>query len=299
MLVYRKSPGRKIFLACTYTGLILLTIVCLLPFLHLLAISLSSADKANAGLVGLWPEEFTLKAYEYVLGTVKFPRAFGYSLIRVALGTVIGMTVTVLTAYPLSKSAKQLKGRGFFVAYFFITAFFSGGLVPTYMVLNELELLDTVWSLVLPNAAIFFNIILMVNFFRSIPKGMEEAAIVDGASQFTILFRIYLPVSKAGLATLLLFIIVFHWNSWFDGLIYMNSPDKYPLQSYLSTLILPINVNMLHGADGSSAAGLLRVLSEKSIKAANVFLGALPIMLVYPFLQKYFIKGLMLGSLKE
>ena len=166
------------------------------------------------------------------------------------------------------------------------------------MVLNELELLDTVWSLVLPNAAIFFNIILMVNFFRSIPKGMEEAAIVDGASQFTILFRIYLPV-KGGVATLLLFIIVFHWNSWFDGLIYMNSPDKYPLQSYLSTLILPINVNMLHGADGSSAAGLLRVLSEKSIKAANVFLSALPIMLVYPFLQKYFIKGLMLGSLKE
>ncbi len=295
---YKKSTGRMAFLAFSYTGLLLLTIICLLPFVHLLALSFSSADMANAGKVNLWPKEFNLKAYDYVLSTSGFIKAFGVSVVRVVLGTVIGMVVTVLTAYPLSKTSKQLKGRKYYVAYFYITAFFSGGLVPTYMVISELGLMNTIWSLVLPNAAIFFNIILMVNFFRSIPRAMEESAIIDGAHQFTTLAKIYLPVSKAGIATLLLFIVVFHWNSWFDGLIYMNEPDKYPLQSYLSNLILPINVNMLHNTTGD-AANLLKVLSEKSIKAANIFLGVIPIMLVYPFLQKYFIKGIMLGSIKE
>lgn len=278
--------------------MLLLTALCLLPFIHLLAISFSSAFAANAGVVGLAPVGFTVKAYEYVLGMSGFIPAFKISLVRVALGTAIGMFTTVLTAYAMSKSASQVRGRKFYVAFFFITAFFNGGLIPTYMVLNKMDMLDSMWSLVLPNAVLFFNMVLMMNFFRSVPRAMEEAAIVDGASHFTIFAKIYLPVSTAGLATLTLFIIIFHWNSWFDGLIYMNTVSNYPLQSYLSTLVLPVNVNMLHNPSGD-AASLLKVLSEKSIKAANIFLGALPIMLVYPFLQKYFIKGIMLGSIKE
>ncbi|GBG10528.1 putative ABC transporter permease, partial [Paenibacillus agaridevorans] len=189
----------------------------------------------------------------------------------------------------------QFGWRTKYVWYFVITMFFGGGVIPTYIIVKETMLLNTIWALIIPGALNVWSAVLMLNFFRGIPKEMEEAALIDGAGHWSILWKIYLPVSLPSIATIGLFTIVGHWNSWFDGIIYMNSPEKYPLQSYLYTLVKSINFKMITAQDIST----LQNLSEKTLRTAQIFLGALPIMLVYPFLQKYFVKGITIGSVKE
>ncbi|MCM3748160.1 carbohydrate ABC transporter permease [Paenibacillus pasadenensis] len=275
--------------------LALVTFICIVPFIHLLAVSLSSNAAASAGAVKLWPVGFTLEAYKFLGQKQEFFSSLWITLQRVLIGTSINMFLVFLTAYPLSKAYEQFRHRVYYVWFFAITLFFGGGLIPTYIIVKETGLMNSIWALILPGALSVWNAVLMLNFFRGIPKDMEEAAFIDGAGHWSILWKVYLPVSLPSIATIGLFTIVGHWNSWFDGILYMNSPEKYPLQTYLSTLVTAINIKAVTAADLS----LLQNLSERTLRTAQIFLGALPIMIVYPFLQQYFVKGMTIGSVKE
>lgn len=290
------TMGRKTFVFFNYMFLIFTGFICLLPFVNLLAVSLSSSSAVAAGSVSFWPKEFTLSSYQFVLGSAKFIKSFMISVERVILGVGLNMVLMVCTAYPLSKNKKQLAGKPFYTWFFVITMLIGGGLIPTYLVMVNLRLIDTIWALVLPGALPVYNMIILMNFFKSTPEELEEAAQIDGAGTLTVLWKIILPVSKPGLATVALFCIVNHWNSWFDGLIYMNNPNHYPLQSYLQTLI--INPEQMLKIAGGDYTKVLAMVNARTGRAAQLFLGALPILMVYPFLQKYFSSGLLMGSVK-
>lgn len=292
----RESIPRKIFNVFNILIISVVTLSCILPFLHILSLSLSSNSAAVAGEVGLWPVGFNLSAYEYVAGKVEFLRAAWISLQRVFLGTTVNMLLVIITAYPMAKNSSQFRSRPFYVWFFVITMFLSGGLMPTYFVISKLKLLDTIWALILPGAFNAWNMILLMNFFRGIPKELEEAAFLDGAGHWTTLFRVFLPVSTPVLATLLLFTVIGHWNSWFDGQFYMNRPQNLPLASYLSSLIMNRNMNITSMTPEQLNAML--AVSEKTMRSAQIFVSIVPILLVYPFLQKYFMKGIVVGSVK-
>ncbi|WP_029192387.1 carbohydrate ABC transporter permease [Paenibacillus harenae] len=295
MHFYKQSAGRQLFNVINLSFLTIVTFMCVVPFIHLLAVSLSSNAAASAGSVKLWPIGFTLEAYGFLGQKPEFLRSLGVTLQRVVLGTTINMLLVFITAYPLSKTYEQFRYRVYYVWFFAITMFFGGGLIPTYIVVKETGLMNSIWALIIPGALSVWNAVLMLNFFRGIPRDMEEAALIDGAGHWSILWKVYLPVSLPSIATIGLFTLVGHWNSWFDGILYMNSPDHYPLQTYLSTLVTSINIKMITVEDLST----LQNLSERTLRTAQIFLGALPIMLVYPFLQQYFVKGMTVGSVKE
>ena len=288
------SLGRKTFLVINVIVLVTLALLCLLPLVNVLSVSLSSKNAAAAGLVKLWPVEFTVASYRYALSKSEFIVAMGVSVKRLLLGVSVNMLLTILVAYPLSKNKSGFKARSFYTWFFLITILFNGGLIPTYMAINTYGLIDSIWALVLPMAVPVFHVVILMNFFRELPKELEEAAFLDGAGHWDILWRVYVPLSKPALATLILFCAVFHWNSWFDGILYMNRPAHYPLQSYLQTVI--INRDLTSLASGSLED--LALISERTTKASQVFIGAIPILLVYPFLQPYFVKGMVLGSVK-
>ncbi|GAB2557952.1 carbohydrate ABC transporter permease [Gracilibacillus alcaliphilus] len=294
-MFYKESLGEKVFNVANIIFLTAVTLMGILPFLHLLAISLSSNSAAMAGEVYLWPVNFTTVSYQYLAENAEFFASLWVTIQRVFLGTLLNMLLIIFTAYPLSRSNKQFRFRTIYVWFFVVTMFFGGGLIPTYMVVRATGILDTLWALILPGALNVFFMVMLLNFFRNIPKELEEAAIVDGAGHWTMLFRIFLPISLPSIATILLFTIVNHWNSWFDGILYMNSPANYPLQSYLSTLVTSINVQAISVEELS----MLQQMGEKTLRTAQIFMGILPVLLVYPFLQKYFIKGITVGSVKE
>ena len=217
---------------------------------------------------------------------------------RVFLGVGINLILMILTAYPLSKTRKQVTGRSVYMVYFVITMLVSGGMIPTYLVVTGLGLKDTIWALVLPGAVPVYNMIILMNFMRGIPEEIEEAAAIDGASPFQILVKVLLPVLKPALATVGLFCIVTHWNDWFSGMIYMNNPNNYPLQTYLQTLLQSFEQLLRSSQGAQDIQALLVQMDARTGRAAQLFLGAIPVMIIYPFLQKYFTKGLVLGSVK-
>lgn len=204
------------------------------------------------------------------------------------------MLLTILVAYPLSKNTRIFPARKYYVWIFLITMLFQGGLIPWFLTIKFTGITDKIWALVLPGAVPIYNIILLLNFFRQLPKEMEEAAFIDGAGHWTTLWRIYVPTSTAALATITLFSVVGHWNSWFDGLILMNRAEHYPLQSYLQTIVISQNFQVM----SADSYKILKELSNKTITTAQIFIGAMPILMVYPFLQRYFTKGIVLGSVK-
>lgn len=300
------SPGRKIFIALLIVFFTAVCLLCLVPFIHILALSFSHKIPAMQRNVALLPMNFdettkqtfvglNFSSYQFVLEREEFFRAFGISLERVALATVITLVVVTLTAYPLSKSSRDFTGRSVYAWFIMITMFISGGLVPMYITIQGLGMLNTIWALVIPGAAAPFMIVLMLNFFRGIPKALEEAAFLDGCGHVKTFLRIYLPLSLPSLATITLFIVVNNWNAWFDGMIYMSSPRNYPLQSYLQSLIDSSSTQMM----SRGRAELLKNISDRTVKAAQIFVGALPMLVLYPFLQKYFMMGMTLGSVKE
>lgn len=289
------SLGRRLFQGFNYAVLTLISLLCLFPIIHILALSLSSASAADGGLVSFWPVQFTMESYKFVASNPAFLRSFGVSVERVVLGTIVNMLFTILIAYPLSKDSRGLLFRTGYAWFFVFSILFSGGLIPWYMTVKDTGLLNSIWALILPGAVPVFNVILLLNFFRGLPKELEEAAFMDGAGYWRTLWQIFVPISKPAIATIVLFTIVGHWNSWFDGLILMNSPTKYPLATYLQTVVINYdltNVNMATISD-------LSKINDQTAKAAQIFLGALPVLLVYPFCQKYFMKGIILGSVKE
>ena len=215
-----------------------LGIACLIPILNSLALSLSDKAIVEAGSVFLVPRRINLTSYDIILEDRQFFRSFLISIERVVLGGIINFVITLLMAYPLSKDRSVFRAREVYLYLLLVTMLFSGGLIPIYMVVNAVGIMDTIWALVLPGAVPVFNVIIMMNFFRQVPKELEEAATVDGARHATILVKVYLPLSVPSVATVTLFSMVGHWNAFFDGLIYMNSPRDYPLQTYIQTLVL-------------------------------------------------------------
>lgn len=291
-----KSKGQKIFSIFNYLFLTTAAITCILPFIHLLAVSFSGSTAVTAGKVAFWPVDFTLQSYEFAFSNGKFVKALLISLERVVLGVSLNLLLMILTAYPLSKSKEKLSGRNYYMTFFVITMIVNGGLIPTYLVVTKMQLLNSIWALILPSALNVYNMIILMNFIRGLPEELEEAAMMDGAGSIIILIKIMLPLLKPGLATVGLFSIVNHWNDWFGGMIYMQSPEKYPLQTYLQTLLRSFE-ELLKTA-GSDYSQLINMMNVRTGRAAQLFLGALPVMLVYPFLQKYFTEGLVLGSVK-
>lgn len=290
----RSSKSRMVFNVVNYLFLMLMAILCVLPLINVLATSLSSSSAATAGQVTFWPVEFTLKSYEFMLNKPEFLRSVWITVQRVVLGTVVSMGLTLLIAFPLSKTSSRFRFRTLYVWLFVFTILFNGGLVPWYLTIRNLGLLDSIWALVLPGAVPVFNVILLINFFRGLPRELDEAALIDGAGHWGTLWRIYVPLSLPAMATLVLLTVVGHWNSWFDGLILMNSPTNYPLSTYLQTVIVSQNLTTLTADQMKDLAEL----SNRTVQSAQIFLAALPILLLYPFLQKYFVKGLTLGAVK-
>ena len=288
--------GRKVFLAVDVIVILLLCLICMVPLLNLLAYSFSSSQPIIENKVFLWPKEFTLKAYQYVLDSKEFWSSVSVSVKRVLLGVPLNTLLTILVAYPLSKDERQFKARKYYVAYMLTVMLFNGGLMPTYYIVSKTKLIDTVWALIIPGAVPIFNCIVLMNFFRGIPSELEESAKLDGASQWQILWRIFIPISKPSLATIILFSLINHWNSWFDGLIYSNHTTNYPLQSYLQTLVTSTTEILAQG-DVKAIAKLVDI-NDTNMKAAQIFISVIPLMLIYPFLQKYFTTGLTMGSVK-
>lgn len=291
------KDGSRVFDVFNYIFLGAVACLCLLPILNVLAISFSSSAKASAGLVGLIPLDFNLQSYKYALTKPQFVVSFFTSLKRVGLGLAINMICTILTAYPLSKNSKELTGRNFYAWFMFATMIFSGGLIPQFMVVKQTNIMDTIWALVLPGAVPVFNVIILMNFFKQIPKEIYESAVVDGAGHASILLKLYLPLSKPALATITLFTVVGHWNEWFSGMIYMTDPSNYPLQTYLQSIIVVRDTSILATASKETLE-MLSTVSDRTLKSAQIFIAAAPILAVYPFMQKYFMKGLTMGSVK-
>ena len=292
----KTSMGRKVFLAVDVIVILLLCLICMVPLLNLLAYSFSASQPIIENKVFLWPKEFTLKAYQYVLESKEFWSSVSVSVKRVLLGVPLNTLLTILVAYPLSKDERQFKARKYYVAYMLTVMLFNGGLMPTYYIVSKTKLIDTVWALIIPGAVPIFNCIVLMNFFRGIPSELEESAKLDGASQWQILWRIFIPISKPSLATIILFSLINHWNSWFDGLIYSNHTTNYPLQSYLQTLVTSTTEILAQG-DVKAIAKLVDI-NDTDMKAAQIFISVIPLMLIYPFLQKYFTTGLTMGSVK-
>ena len=290
------SMGRKVFLAVDVIVILLLCLICMVPLLNLLAYSFSASQPIIENKVFLWPKEFTLKAYQYVLESKEFWSSVSVSVKRVLLGVPLNTLLTILVAYPLSKDERQFKARKYYVAYMLTVMLFNGGLMPTYYIVSKTKLIDTVWALIIPGAVPIFNCIVLMNFFRGIPSELEESAKLDGASQWQILWRIFIPISKPSLATIILFSLINHWNSWFDGLIYSTHTTNYPLQSYLQTLVTSTTEILAQG-DVKAIAKLVDI-NDTNMKAAQIFISVIPLMLIYPFLQKYFTTGLTMGSVK-
>ncbi|WP_409345075.1 carbohydrate ABC transporter permease [Paenibacillus sp. MBLB4367] len=290
--MYHKTLSYRMFTLLNNTVLITLSILCLLPMYHLLMVSLSASAPANAGLVTFWPIGFTFEAYAKTFTNSNFLSSLGVSIQRTVIGTALAMLVNAVAAYALSKETRVFRARNVYLWYFVVTMLFSGGLIPTYILILKLGLMNSLLALILPGMVTVYNIILLLNFFRTVPKDLEEAAFIDGAGHFRTFVMIYLPISLPAIATISLFTMVGHWNAYFDGLIYMKDASRLPLASFMQTIIVQRDMTKF---DQSMVANL----SERTIRASQIFIGALPILLVYPFLQRYFVKGIAIGAVKE
>nr|WP_289767746.1 carbohydrate ABC transporter permease [uncultured Acetatifactor sp.] len=291
----KSSPARKAFVVINYVILTLVMCLSLFPLIHIFALSLSSNSAAQAGWVTILPVNFTLDSYEYILRKPEFFKSFGVSLLRVVLGTVISVGLTIVSAYAMSQPDERFHARKYYVWVFLVTMVFSGGLIPLFIVVKSVGIYNSIWALVLPGAVQTFNVILMLNFFRGLPYALTESALIDGANHFRIMAKIVVPISKPSLATVGLFTMVNHWNSWFDGMIYLSDTAKYPMQTYLRNVINSVDAASLD----LNSVGAMTNVSQKTVTAAQIFVAIIPILLVYPFLQKYFISGMTLGSVKE
>ncbi|OGO79890.1 MAG: ABC transporter permease [Clostridiales bacterium GWC2_40_7] len=293
-----KTIPYRIFMLINYSFLGALVLLGLLPFLHMFALSFSDKASVLANEVYFLPKGFNIENYVAILASKNYLLCFKNSIVRVVVGTIVNLVIIVLTAYPLAIGEKRLKGRNIIMWYFLFTMLFSGGMIPTFLLIRDLDLLNKFWVLILPGAVQVFSIVLMMNYMRGLPKELFEAAIVDGADHLTILFRVYFPISLPAVATLALLSIVGHWNSWFDGMIYLRSVDKWPLQTYLQSILADLqNTSQKAGLTPDEVQRLARI-SDKSMMSAQMFVSMIPVLLVYPFLQKYFVTGIRLGAVK-
>ncbi|MAS37817.1 MAG: ABC transporter permease [Anaerolineaceae bacterium] len=273
----------------------LLALSCILPFFHVVAVSLSGRAAVSAKLVGMLPVNMNFDNYAYILGNSQFLGSFSISVARVLVGVVITLLLVAITAYPLSLDRIRMPGRLAFKIFMLVMLLFSGGLIPTFLAYRSLGLLNNFLVLILPMALNVFYTIIMINFFRGIPYELAEAAWLDGASHMNVLFRVYLPISLPALATIALFTAVSHWNSWFDGIVYISNIEQWPLQSFLYSLVSTRRI------EWQSASGSLdfQNATPEGLSSALIVVAAVPILMIYPLLQRYFVTGLTLGSVKQ
>lgn len=274
--------------------LILAALLCVYPMWYTLAVSFSSKAAVSAGKVWLLPSGFNLGSYKKLLADNQFFKSFLVSVERVAVGCSLNMLLLALTAYPLCLPREKFPWGKAYIWFFVANMLFSGGMIPAYIVVRNYHLLNSFWSMILPGALPIYNMILLVNFFRNVPYELNEAATIDGAGPLQILFRIYVPVSLPSLACLLLFAFVGHWNSYFDGLLYINDLAKQPLQTYIYQISAVLDPQSMTPEQLREASKL----SDLTLNSAKVVIAMIPIMALYPFLQKYFVTGMTLGSVK-
>ncbi|MCR8633094.1 MULTISPECIES: carbohydrate ABC transporter permease [Paenibacillus] len=282
--------GNKIFDGVNYTVLTLVSLITILPFIYILAVSFTSPHEVAKGGFILFPKEFSLSAYKYIFSTNTLIKSLGVSIYITVVGTAINLLLTSLMAYPLAR--KTLRGRQTIMMAVLFTMLFSGGLIPTYFVVKAMGLTNTLWSLMIPNAISAFNLIVLKNFFQQIPDGLEDSARIDGCSDVGVLFRIVLPLSLPAMATFGLFYAVTHWNQFFNAIMYINDNNKWPVQVLLREIVILAQSRI--GDTGFEEAEI----QPLTIRMAVIVFATIPIMLVYPFLQKHFAKGVMLGSVK-
>lgn len=294
-MVKEATLGSKTFDVLLVALLIGVAILCILPLWYTLAVSLSANSAAAAGKVGLWPVGFNFNSYREIMGDGKFFNSFWISVQRVVLGAGVNFIVTVLMAYPLSKSAREFPLRNAFMWVLVFTMLFNGGLIPWYQTMKALGMVNSIWGLVLGHSVPMFNVILVVNYFRNLPKELEEAALVDGAGPWRTLFHVFVPLAVPVLATVTLFSIVYHWNEFFNGLVLMSKEKYYPLQTYIQQLVVVIDASTMD----TEQLKRLSELSNQTLNAAKIFIAMIPVLVIYPFLQRFFIHGITLGSVKE
>ena len=284
--------SNRIFDIVNVSFITLFVIFCLAPFLHTIAISLSSNRAITSGEVTIFPKEFNWDAYGQVFSDHSMIYSLGFTTVLTIATTALCMLFTIAAAYPLTK--QKLKGRKMFMYVIIITMFFSGGIIPEYLLIRDLHLLNSVWALILPGLVSPFNLIILISFFRGIPESLEESAEIDGSSHVHTLFKIILPLSMPVIATLSLFYAVGRWNGFQDSLMYITDPKLYPLQLKLYQMVQNNMVSELTLMEGANRTRL----TPESLKAATVVFATVPILLVYPWLQKYFVSGAMLGAVK-
>ena len=284
-----RTMGNIIIDAVVYLVMIFVLLFCLIPFVYMISMSLSDPNAIVNNEVGLIPKGINFEAYKQIFTYPNFFRAYGNTIFYTIVGTFISLLLTMFFAYPLSKGF--LRGHGIIMKMVVFSMFFSGGLIPNYLLISSLGLTGTRFAMLLPFAINQFNLIILVNFFKTIPEEIEDAALIDGLGYFKILMQIVVPLSKPALATIGLYTAVFFWNDWFNGLIYLNTA-QFPVMLFLRNIVN--GTSMLGDAAGTADKATIAI----SIKSAVIITSTLPIIILYPFLQKYFVKGLTIGSVK-
>lgn len=291
---YKEGIGSRLFDVFNYLLMILLIIIMLYPFLNVLAVSMSDPQSIAMGKVSWFPRGFNIEGYQLILSSRQTWIAYWNTIVYAFIGTTISLICTSLMAYPLS--INNFVAKKFITIYLAITMFFSGGLIPTYLLIRDLGMINTLWVMVIPGAISAWNVIVYRTFFKGISPELRESAYLDGANDITILFKIILPLSKALLATFALFSIVGHWNTWFAALIYLSDENRFPIQMILRRILFIAGPSETHEMAATMISA--RLVHPRNIQMAVIIVTVAPILCVYPFLQKHFVKGVMIGSIK-
>lgn len=295
----KESRADKIFLAVVYVIFGILAFLFFFPVYNCFIMSINDGNDAMMGGIYFWPRKFSMENYAFVLQDSNILNAYVTTILRTVIGVITSVLFNALFAYALSR--KKLKCRRVYIYLCMMTMFFSGGMIPTYMTVRALGLLDNFWIFILAPLSSFFNVLIFMSFFNEIPAALSESAKIDGASEWRIFWRIIMPVSTPVLATIALFQGVYHWNSWYESYIYMTG-SHYQTLSYLLMQMVNQGIAeqlLMQSGKGSAFGGIQGGVTGNSVRLATMFVALLPIMLVYPFVQKYFIKGIMLGAVKE
>ena len=295
-MVENRTKAAKIANAIIYALLALVALSCLYPLWYTLCLSISKKSAVDAGWVSAYPIGFSLANYKKIVSDSVFLNSVWISVRRVLIGTPLTLAVIVLVAYPISKSARSFRGRNFVIWLLVFCMLFGAGLVPWYISMVKLKMINNFWGLILSTGLPIYYVILVMNFFRSIPKELEEAAIMDGAGQWRLLIDIVLPCSLPVLATITLFVGVNYWNEYYNGMLLSTTDTFYPLMTYIKSLVIPINTSVSMTPEQLKE---MAKLSNDGLNAAKVFVALVPMLVIYPWLQKYFISGIMIGSVKE
>lgn len=296
-MIKSKSFSDRTFGVFTYVIITLMTLLCLLPLLHMVALSFSDKEAVSAGRVGIWPMGFNLEAYKMILSDQQYFRSFGVSVARVVVGTIYNIITTVLFAFPLAHEKKQWPSRNLYMLFMLFTMMFgNGGLVPWYFTIKKVGMLGTFWALVIPGGVAFGHVILLMNAMRNLPKSLRESAELDGAGYMSLLFRIYLPLTIPTLAVIVLYCVVGHWNEFFAPRILIKKMEQLPLQSYIYSLrMTETHLSTLRTTELMK----LETLSGRAFDAAKIVVATVPILLIYPVIQRFFVGGITLGAVKE